>query len=255
MSIKIYNSELIKVLKDYNLSQWILFALSGIMLGTEFTVSSPAYTEMLGMGLILGYALAFGMAILFAALPKITAKLFVKKRIKLGMVGVLCAAGLLFIAYLGQKAVAIEQSNNVLDIYLAGTIGVESNSSSEIGQEHLIATGLLALLFNCSLFLSYVFYKDEAEFKPTEQKLIFSRLRRTIDYLLIPLQGRCERAEANPLRIAEDKVSAKIADLEHEKLRLQRELDITLGRKNYELKALSNLRNRIIAVIEIAYKY
>lgn len=242
-------------LRDYILSPWVLMVLTTITFGTEFFVSSPAYIVMLDMGVIPGNALALGMATLFVALPKISAQLFVREKIGLGVLGILCGVGLMFIAYMGQKAVAAKKANNVMDIILAGGASIEPSSSTEIGHVHLTATGLLALLFTCSLFLSYVFYRDEAKFKPTKRRLIFSRLLRIFEQKHIPLLGRFERAEDNPLLVAQGRVNARIADLEEEELRLQRKLDITKGHKRYELEALGNLRARIGMAIQTAYKY
>lgn len=240
---------MIKALRHFLVSQKMLLLISAILFLTESTLSRPLYIDVLGLGELLGSVLALGMAVLFALLPKVAAKLFAKDNYRLGLIAIFCGLGLLAFIYIGQSEVAWQLANDPLANLLEVKTDTESESSL-----HVVATGLIALLYACSVFLSYLYYRDEADFHKTDLALSMSKIGRAIRYKLTPLFGRFIRAEAKPKIIAEGRVNEYIKELENKESRLEQELALKKAARNYELAVLNNARNRIIHAIETAYR-
>lgn len=248
MKDKINDKRIKKALTHFLVSQKMLFLISAILFVTESTLSRPLYINVLGLGELLGSVLALGMAVLFAFLPKVAAKLFAQKNYGLGLVAICCGLGLLSFIYIGQAEVARQLANDPLPAILEVETDTETKSNL-----HVVATSLIALLYMCSVFLGYLFYRDESEFHDTKFGLSMSKLGRAFQYKLLPLFGRFQRAEAKPKIIAEGRVNEHIKELENKESELQHELDLKKAARNFELAVLTNARNRISHAIETAY--
>lgn len=248
MKDKINDNKLMKVLKSYVVSRHTLLLISLILFVSDFFLSKPLYAMVLDMGDHLGAILALGMAALFAVLPKTTAKLLAKKDYGLAFAGIVCGVGLLSFIYVGQSEVASQKADDPLNLVLEDSIETGSHA-------HIVATGLVALLYNCALFISFLYYRDNEAFRPTFLRLSMSELGRAFQYSLIPLRGRYKRASARPANIAEGRVNDFARELGQKERELQSRLYEQESNRNYEQAVLDNARKRIRAAIEAAYKH
>jgi len=248
MEDKINDNKLSRILKNYVVSWQTLLLISLILFVSDFFLSKPLYVMVLDMGEPLGDVLALGMAALFAVLPKITSKLLAKKDYGLSFMGIVCGIGLLSFIYVGQSEVVRKKTDDPLNLVLADSVEIGSHA-------HIVATSLVALLYTCALFISFLYYRDNEAFRPTFLRLSMSKLGRAFQYALTPLRGRYKRAAARPENIAEGHVNDFARELGKKERELQSRLYEQESNRNYELAVLDNARKRIKTTIEAAYKH
>ncbi|MDW3210282.1 MAG: hypothetical protein R8N23_10470 [Reichenbachiella sp.] len=241
------DSKLKNALKDFIVSWPVLFLVSVILFVTDYTLSKPLYTLVLDMP-VLGNILALGMATLFSVLPKVTGKLLVKKRYDLIVIAFILGLGLLSFIYVGQAEVARQEAADPLTFYLDPDSAPRRES-----QKHIIATGLITLLYGFAVFLSYLYYSDAKNFQPLRSRLSMSELWRAFQYRVLLLKGRFERANAKPTITAEGRVTDHLNSLEKEARELEKKLARMEHDYKYELDMHKNARLRITQAIEIAY--
>lgn len=251
MKDKINNAKLKSILKDYVVTRQTLMLITIALYVTDFSLSKPLYIMVLDMGDLLGHILALGMATLFCILPKVTAKLFAKKgkSRKLGFLAIICGLGLLSFIYIGQSEVVRQEANDPLNMLV--------NNSADHGESktHIVATGLIGLLYTCAVFLSYIYYSDETKFRPKAFSLSMSKLARVFKHELQILQGLFDRAKEKPGLTASGKVNEYIRTLEKRERELEDKLFRQENARDYELATFENAKARITAAIKVAYKY
>ena len=236
-----------RALRNTVVSAPVLFLIGIILFCTDFFLSQPLYALLIDNP-VLGKVLALGMATLFSVLPKVTGKLLVQRRSWLIGIAFTLALGLLAFIYIGQSEVALQKANDPLEMLL------NPDSTTETGtQKHVIATGLIGLLYGFSVFLSYLYYADAKAFEGTDKSLTMSRLWRALQYRLLLLKGRFDRAFGKPKIIAEGRVNDHLISLEREEREQQNKLARMEHEYRYELDMLKNARARIRLAIETAY--
>ncbi|MFY0689075.1 MAG: hypothetical protein JXQ90_18030 [Cyclobacteriaceae bacterium] len=241
------NDRIKKILSEYVVSWPTLVLIASILVGVDFSLSQPLYTMVLDMPAI-GNILAFGMALLFGILPKVTAKLLAKKSYGLAVFSMVIGLGLLSFIFLGQKEAALQREQNPLRVVMASNTEVSLESST-----HVVATFLMGLLYSTAIFLGFLYYSVERNFKPTWFQLSMSQLGREFQYRLLLLKGQFDRASAKPGKKAEAIVGERLRTLETNLKGYKRKLDKLEGQRNYDLQVLANAKARVMAVIYTAY--
>lgn len=242
-----------KIVKDHLISKPMIVLVGLILYMTDFTQGKPLYTMVLGLGDELGTVLALGMATLFAILPKKTGQLLTRQgHEKSALVAFTLGIGLLSFIYIGQAEVVRQEANDPLKMLLADPEILDSESESK---RHLISTGLIALLYCFATFISYLYYSDIKRGKPLNNWMSISAVRRSIQFLIDPLQKRLARLTAQPAITAESRVKDYIQSLEARERELERNLVKQEGALNYELAVLENARASVEAAIQSAYKH
>ncbi len=250
MKKKINDIRLKQILRETIISWPVVVLISVILLGIEFSLSRPLYETLLDMGVLMGGILAFAMSILLMVLSKVTAKLLVKKdRLSSFFAGII-SSGFLYFIFTAQKAVALERQNDPLNMLMTA-----SNDSMAESNIHLVATGMVVLVYSCSVFLNFLYYRDHKADKNMLFQLAMSKLWRLFEYHLLLLRGKFQRTSAKPKIIAERKVYDFIRDKQVEEQGLVSKLSELKGKRDYELAELDNARKRIRTAIKAAYKH
>lgn len=239
-----------RTIKDYIVSWQTLFLISVILFCVDWSLSRPLYTMVLDMP-GLGNILACGMATLMAILPKVTAKLLVGKRHGLALLAMLLGIGLMSFLFVGQKEVAAQNAQDPL----AGVYMMDAEVAADASQSntHIVATGLVALLYSIATFIGYLYYADEKRPKPTGYQLSMSKLGREFQYRLLLLKGRFQRAFAKPTQTAEARVIEVMQKLETDLKKYKRELIKLEGRRAYDFQGLANAKARVLAGIRTTF--
>ena len=247
--MKVRDIKIQNTLKDYTINKQFLILLSLVLFGLDFALSRPLYVIVLDLAVI-GNLLAMAMAFVIALLPKITAKLLASKQYLLVCIALLFGAGLIFFIYVGQYEVALQAANDPLSAILDdGVSGSETKSN-----RHIIATGLIALLYCISIFMSYLFHRDDKRGNPKAGRTYrASLLSQALSGNLNVLQARLDRKEKLCTNMAEAKVHKEI-DACNETI-FEQKKKITKENTNYnnQLAVLKNIEDQIKGYIENVY--
>jgi len=241
--------KLISLIKDTPVALWLMGVMSLILWGGDYLLSKQVYQLIFEVPWQASL-LAAGIATLFAILPKLTGLLFAKGRYWIGLLGVLSTLILLAILYFGQGEVLSQRANDPLDALMSGGETVSDVGSSKV---HLLATGLLTVLYIFSLFISYLYFSAKRDFLPVAKDLRQNSILRALGAEITLAVGRITRLKSKPRLTAETIVHQNIHELE-EKLHRQ---NIDLARqevmKEVDMAFLNNAKARAILAIHIAY--
>lgn len=240
------NPAVTRIFKDFVVPQRTLVLISTILFVSDFFLSKPLYIMVLDVGELLGALLALGMATLFAVLPKVAAKLLVRQQYGLSAIAILCGLGLISFIYLGQMEVAHQKANDPL----AGLLGTEVQEASSF---HLVATALVALLYVCATFLSFLYFADYKGFKPKQDRAYANWLSRLFQWQAHLLQGQYDRALLKPTLLAEQRVDAHIQTLEEKEAKLSSTLHKLKANYRFDQQSFENAQKRLEAAIWAAY--
>lgn len=236
------------LLEDSPILPLVMVIVGLILWGGDISLSSPVYQLIFEVPWQANL-LAFLIATIFAALPKLTGWLLAKRRYWLAFVGLLSASLLFAILFFGQEEVALQKSNDPLAFILTGS----SPDNVESSIQHYIATGLLVALYIFSVFISYIYFSAKVAFLPTAKGILQKSLLRNLQSEILVTNGRLERLKAQPRLLAESKVHENIQAKEQQLFELQRELERQRILKEIDLAFLNNAKSRALLAIHIAF--
>ncbi len=243
--------KILSIILEPVVSRWAELIIFIMLFAVDVNLIKPLYIHVFEMPAQLATCLSAGMAILYALIARVCAKLLARKQFLNAAIGFCIFLFLMVFSFVGQDIAASIMAEDPL-MLIANEQPNEQVQSVQ-SKRHYITVGLTISLFSLAVFIGYVIALSVENVKGAKREITMSSIARWLQQKTTILQGKHDRASAKLTAIAEEKVNTRIEQLQSNLSEYQRIDDQLKGEMNYQLQQLDILYNQTVSMVNAVY--
>ena len=243
-------TKILETYKSYIATPMAFYGTALPAASIEATLNYPLW-QLLMDNPALGLTMTVMLAVLYMIIVKILGALIAKPDYKAAAMASACIAGIIALAFFGQREVALDGDNNPLDILFDEGVGTSETSDS---MRHYIATGLLSALTCISAVISYLYHKEKFRLQPLKIGAAASEQLQGLNHEIQTTANALTRAQAQPEIAGQNRVHEKLTQLEKEINERQQVIDAAMAEKRWILENINTAQEAFALAIHTVYQ-